>query len=86
MALSARTLIKEKAWVKLIRGLPEGANELPAKFTPNDFFSLKQTCLRENRYDSPYVYIPSVSGFDVTITKIRRNDNAKSNKQQLQAE
>lgn len=86
MALSARTLIREKAWTKLIRSLDEGVNELPAKFNPMDYFSLKTTCLRENGYDTPYSYIPSVKGRDVTITKIRRVSDAESRKQRMQAE
>ena len=85
MALSARTYIREKNWTKLIRGLPEGANKLPAKFSTNDSSSLKQICLRENKYDTPYRYIPSISGNEVTITKIRRIENEESTQQPVQA-
>lgn len=86
MALSARTLIKEKAWTKLIRSLSEGVNELPLKFDPMDYFSLKTVCLRENTYDTPFSYVPSVKGRDVTITKIRRKSDAESNQQRMLAE
>jgi hypothetical protein len=78
MELSPRTFIKLKNWTKLIRSLPEGANELPTKFCSNDWNTLKQVCLRENKYESSFSYIPSIRGFNVTITKIRRSNNGES--------
>ena len=78
MTLSPRTYIREKNWTKLIRTLPEGVNILPATFGANDSSSLKQICLRENKYDTPYRYVPSINGNKVTITKLRRTNDGES--------
>lgn len=72
MALSARTYIRERSWTKLIRNLPEGANDMPVKMDYyKTFLALKACCVRENRYESDYNYIPSFNKGVVTITKIR---------------
>lgn len=72
MALSVRTRIKDKNWTKLIRELPEGVHKLPTKFNHTEFNTLRQTCWRESQYDTPYLYLPSIDGFSVTITKSKK--------------
>ena len=79
MALSVRTLIKEKVWTRLIRGLPVGVNDMPLKMKYEVFLSLKACCLRENGYpQSEFVYIPNYKDGKVTITKNRRCDDGES--------
>lgn len=68
MALSTRTLIKEKMWTRLIRSLPEGINELPSKISYNTYLSLKAVCLRENKLEE-YVYTPRFYKGKTTIIK-----------------
>lgn len=72
MALSVRTLIKEKVWTRLIRGLPVGVNDMPLKMKYEVFLSLKACCLRENSYPQDYMYTPNYKDGKVTITKNRR--------------
>lgn len=72
MALSVRTLIKEKVWTRLIRGLPVGVNEMPLKMKYDTYLALKACCFRENRYLSEYIYSPSIRDGKVTIIKDRR--------------
>ena len=79
MALSVRTLIKEKVWTRLMRSLPEGVNEMPLKMKYEVYLSLKASCLRESGYDhSEFIYIPSYKDGKVTITKNRRKANGES--------
>lgn len=73
MALSVRTLMKEKVWTRLIRSLPVGVNDMPLKLKYEVFLSLKATCLRENSYDTDYLYTPNYNNGKVTITKTRRD-------------
>lgn len=69
MALSIRTRIREKNWTKLLRELPEGIHELPGKFSSAELHTIRQMCWRESKYDTPFVYFPSISGNKMTITK-----------------
>ena len=79
MALSVRTLIKEKVWTRLIRSLPEGVNDMPLKMKYEVFLSLKACCLRENGYpQSEHTYTPSYKDGKVAITKNRRCCDGKS--------
>lgn len=78
MALSTRTYIREKEWTKMIRNLPEGANEMPLKFCLPDYQSLKACCFRENHYETEYNYIPSFKQGEVIVTKIRKIANGES--------
>lgn len=78
MALSTRTYIREKEWTKLIRNLPEGANEMPLRFRYPDYHSLKSCCFRESHYETEFNYIPSFKSGVVTVTKIRKIANGES--------
>lgn len=71
MALSARTLIREKLWTKLIRGMEEGEHLLPGRMAYDDYFSFKSSCFRENRYATGYLYKPSISDGKVTVIKTK---------------
>ena len=72
MALSAKSYIKERLWTKLIRSIPEGANEMPVKFDLMTYQALKNSCVRENHYDTEYNYVPSIRKGSVTIVKLRK--------------
>ena len=65
--------MKEKVWTRLIRSLPVGVNDMPLKLKYEVFLSLKATCLRENSYDTDYLYTPNYNNGKVTITKTRRD-------------
>lgn len=78
MALSVRTLIKEKVWTRLIRSLPEGINEMPTKLKYDVYLTLKATCMRENNYDTDFLYTPNYDSGKVTVTKVRREDDGES--------
>lgn len=73
MALSTRTLMKEKMWSRLIRSLPEGVNELPSKISYDTFLSLKAVCLRENKLFEEFVYTPRFCKGKTTIIKEMQN-------------
>lgn len=83
MALSTRTLMKEKMWTRLIRSLPEGINELPSKISYDTFLSLKAVCLRENKLGE-HVYTPRFCKGKATI--IKETYDGESIEQRMQAE
>ena len=72
MALSIRTLMREKLWAKMIRSLPEGVQQLPQKMTYPDYNSMRIVCFRINKTDQEYNYIPSINKGLVTVTKLRK--------------
>ena len=83
MALSPRTYIKERSWTKLIRTIPEGANDMPVKLDYQVFLALKQISIRENEKQEQYSYVPAFRRGAVTITKIRRMSNGESCEQRM---
>ena len=84
MALSTRTLMKERAWVKVIRGLAEGVNSLPLKMEYMGYNALKVACVRENARKTGYTYLPSIRKGKVTVIKSR--SHAEPFGEQLQSE
>lgn len=84
MELSIRTLARMNEWVRLIRKLPIGANELPEKMDYDTYRALFNTCTRENTYDTPYIYSSSFKRERVTINKSLRD--AESSQPRLSAE
>ena len=83
MALSTRSYIKERMWTKLIRNLPEGANEMPVKFELMAYQALKNVCVRENNNDAEYSYAPSIRKGSVTIVKSRKENYGESDEQRM---
>ena len=84
MQYSIRTLQRKRDWVELIRQIPEGVTNMPYKMALQTYHSLKATCVRENRKQDEYRYLPSFRQRSVTITKIR--NHGESNQQRMQAE
>lgn len=84
MELSIRTLARMNEWVRLIRQLPEGINELPERIDYDTYRSLFNTCSRESQGDTPFKYKASFKKERVTIIKSRKD--AESSQPRLSAE
>lgn len=84
MELSIRTLTRMNEWVRLIRQLPEGLNELPERIDYDTYRSLFNTCSRESQGDTPFKYKASFKKERVTIIKSRKD--AESSQPRLSAE
>ena len=84
MELSIRTLARMNEWVRLIRQLPEGLNELPERIDYDTYRSLFNTCSRESQGDTPFKYKASFKKERVTIIKSRKD--AESSQPRLSAE
>ena len=78
--------MKERAWVKVIRGLREGVNILPMKMEYMGYNALKVACVRENVKDTEYNYVPSIRKGKVTVVKLRKKPYGESSGEQLQSE
>ena len=65
--------MRMKEWVRLIRKLPEGTNELPLKMGYDTYRALFNTCSRESRYDTPFNYNASYRGGTVSVLKFRKD-------------
>ncbi len=86
MALSTRTYQKERMWVALLRNLPEGVNDLPRKMEMMHYQALKNTCVRLNKIEGDYNFVPSIRKGKVTVVKLRRTPYGESIGEQLQSE
>jgi hypothetical protein len=86
MTLSTRTYQRERMWVALLRNLPEGANNLPLKMELMHYQALKNTCVRLNKIEGDYNFVPSIRKGKVTVVKSRRTSYGESIGEQLQSE
>lgn len=73
-------------WVALLRNLPEGVNDLPRKMEMMHYQALKNTCVRLNKIEGDYNFVPSIRKGKVTIVKLRRIPYGESVGEQLQSE
>lgn len=78
--------MKERMWIRMVRGLKEGVNDLPVKMDLNGYQALKNTCVRENHSEGEYNYLPSIRKGKVTIVKLRRKPYGESTGEQLQTD
>lgn len=86
MALSTRTYQRERMWVSLLRHLPEGVNDLPQKMELMPYQALKNTCVRLNKIEGDYNFVPSIRKGKVTVVKLRRTPYGEPVGEQMQPE
>lgn len=51
---------------------------MPTKLKYDVYLTLKATCMRENNYDTDFLYTPNYDSGKVTVTKVRREDDGES--------
>lgn len=73
-------------WVSLLRNLPEGANNLPQKMEMMHYQALKNTCVRLNKIEGDYNFVPSIRKGKVTVVKLRRTPYGEPIGEQMQPE